>query len=480
MGIPVGQLSSKRRIVSASVALAIFLVLSSFFGNYLLAADARAGGLDVEWKVPLTKGFGEVLTTPDGLLIVRESGDLLRELDRNGTVLWEYSAVSCRDLSVASDGRVYFIEERPGSNNSVVCLFSNGSMNWRFETDRVVQDFQIGADGNIYFIEDPNTESILVCLTGDGLVAWGYAPATGELTTYPFLVLPNGNVLVRETIVRWGFIGNNQAGWVSSFDHLVSLSGKGKVLWETDILALTEVLGACQGPVVRGNDTVQLTFADNDTQTEVGLDDTGSIVWRAQSVHNAFPGVAGPSDIVYYLEVYEDQPWGYPSHLVSRISSWNASLGNLNFQVVLEGEAYGPMVMGDNASLFLINGELAKIGAGGEIVWHSDPYSNIRILDDDGNCGVLLGEGSKLTMIGGDGVKRWEYRLDSKVYAGILRADGSIVVMNDEYVISIDRPVLTTTMNYFVVLLAIDLFVTLMTLVRIADMVWPTSKARME
>ena len=52
--------------------------------------------------------------------------------------------------------------------------------------------------------------------------------------------------------------------------------------------------------------------------------------------------------------------------------------------------------------------------------------------------------------------------------------------MTNDYVISIHKPVLSTTMNYFVVLLAIDLFVKLMSVVRIVDMLWPKAKSRID
>lgn len=110
----------------------------------------------------------------------------------------------------------------------------------------------------------------------------------------------------------------------------------------------------------------------------------------------------------------------------------------------------------------------------------SDQQINRVKLDDDGNCGLLCADGSMLSMINGNGTELWQYHLDSSVEAGSLGHDGRIIVMTNDYAISIHKPVLSTTMNYFIVLLAIDLFVTLMSAVWIIDMIWPKSKAGVE
>lgn len=479
-----GHGSNKRRMILSAVALAIFLLLSSMLGNYLLAADARAGGLDVQWKVPLTTGFGMMLVALDGSIIVLENGDLIREIDRNGTVKWEYDAPRCRDLSTGSDGRVYFIEQRANSNDSITCLYSNGSLNWNFEAERSLYTVQIGADGNIYFMENPGSNSTLACLAPDGRLIWQYVPSQGDMTGSIPVVLADGTCLVRETTIEWNNTVRPEGGWVSTYDRLVSISSEGSVIWEKDLLNVTGSFGTCKGPFVLGNDTVQLLIVTNDTQTEVGLDSGGSIIWAIQNENGAFPGTIGPHNSVFYLEVYEDQPWGYPSHMASRITSVNASSGTLNYLKEMEGWTNGPLAMSDEASLFLINGELVKLGVNGSVLLNSghvlDSFPNNRILDDDGDCGLLMAEGSLIIKLDGNGVQTWKYRLDSRVIAGHLRDDGSVMVMTNDFAISIDRPVLTTTMNYFVVLLAIDLFVTLMTIVRFVDMIWPSSKARIE
>ncbi|HEY3419152.1 MAG TPA: hypothetical protein VGK23_01195 [Methanomassiliicoccales archaeon] len=475
-----GHGSDKRRLAATVVALAIFLMLTSFFGDYLITADAKAGGLDVEWKVPLTEGFDEMFTAPDGSIIVKEDGGLIRDIDRNGTVKWAYDTPLGRDLQIGMDGHIYLIEARPDSNNSIVCLLINGSLNWRFETDRLLQNIQIGQDGNIYFVEDIGTNSTLFCLTPDGTVAWGYVPVHRNLHNYPFVTLRDGNVMFRETVSEWNNTVRSEGSMVPSYDHLVSISANGKVVWDKDLLPMTQNLTMCDGPSVIGNDTLQFTLFFNDSKMQVGMDGDGSLIWSVTNSLMVIPAILGPNNTAYSLEVFQDQRWGLPSYPVSRINSQNTSTGILNYQKTFDGFAIGPLAMSDNASLFSIFGKMVKLGSDGSVLWNSSDwnlFSLNRILDDDGNCGLLVADESLITLIDGNGVQRWQYRLDSTVDAGHLRPDGSVIVMTDEYAMSIDRPVLTTTMNYFAVLLAIDLFVTLTTLVRIVDMIWP-SKTR--
>ena len=321
-------------------------------------------------------------------------------------------------------------------------------------------------------------------MTPDGLVAWEYRPVDGDVSGYPFIVLTDGNALVRDVVVNWSNSVRPEGSWVSTYDHLVSISRNGTIMWEKDILPLMGGSYLCEGPFLRGNSTPLLVFLENYTQKMVGLDHDGSIVWTNQYEHATFPGTAGPNNVVYYIDAYQDQAWGYPTHEVSRISSWNTSSGVMNWQKDFEGSVYGPLAMSDNASLFLLNGELVKIGSDGGIVWNSGifiySFSYTTILCDDGNCGLLIADGAWLRLIDGNGHQSWRFHLDSRVKAGSLGADGTIIVMSNDFVISIGHPVLTTTMNYFVVLLAIDLFVTLISIVSIADRMLPQKKVSSE
>ncbi len=479
-----GQRSNNRRMVLSAVGLAIFLILSSFIGSFLLAKDAKAGGLDVEWRVPLPNGFSQMLRAEDGSLIVKGDEGPIMNIDRNGTVIWSFDGGYSEDLSFGPEGNVYFVE-REGYNDSIYCLFINGTLNWRFETDKLFLDIHIGADGNIYFIENPGSDSVLVCLTSDGMVTWEYDPRIGDVSRYPFAVFSDGTVLVRNTEANWSISADNpRGGYITTVDELVSVSSNGTVMWTMDLLSETGDSGICVGPMITGNGTAQLVFTTNGTQTFVGLDRDGSVEWTFQCEHYATPGTAGPGDALYLIENYEDQPWGYPEHVVNRITSWNTANGTLNWQRVMEGWAYGPVAMCDNASIFILNGELVRLSSNGGVEWYSGFFiydlSRTTILDDDGNCGLLIASGSNLYKIESDGSRPWQYRLDSPVKAGVLGPDGSMMVITNGFVISIHKAVLTTTMNYFVVLLAIDLFVTLMSAVWMFDLMWPKDKARIE
>ena len=97
-----GHRSHRNRLVGTTVAVAIFLLMSAFIGNFLLAKNASAGGLDVEWKVPLPTGFAQMSMAPDGSIVVREAGGSLRDIDRNGMVKWEYNASGCLEMSMGA------------------------------------------------------------------------------------------------------------------------------------------------------------------------------------------------------------------------------------------------------------------------------------------------------------------------------------------------------------------------------------------
>jgi hypothetical protein len=141
------------------------------------------------------------------------------------------------------------------------------------------------------------------------------------------------------------------------------------------------------------------------------------------------------------------------------------------------------VAMGDSSSIFLLNGELVCYDSNGSLEWNAgqhQPVHPVAIPAGDGRSGLLFAEGSTLTMIDGHGAIRWQYQFDSPLESVSLGQNGSYVAMTQDFVISIHRPVLSTTMNYFVVLLAIDLFVALMSVVRMVDVVWPQSKARVD
>jgi outer membrane protein assembly factor BamB len=204
-------------------------------------------------------------------------------------------------------------------------------------------------------------------------------------------------------------------------------------------------------------------------------------MWVYHREHLGHKGAEGSGNRLFMVENYEDQPWGTPTHYMTNISCWNTSTGKLIWQITREGSAEGPEAIGENSSVFLINDDLVCYDSNGSLEWNAGQYlvrSPVSIPEKGGRCGLLFADDSSLMMIDGDGVRQWQYQFDSSVESSLPGQNGSYIAITSDYVISIHKPVLSTTMNYFVVLLAIDLFVTLMSIVRMVDMIWPQSKSQ--
>jgi len=96
------------------------------------------------------------------------------------------------------------------------------------------------------------------------------------------------------------------------------------------------------------------------------------------------------------------------------------------------------LALSENGSLFLVTGELMKFGPNGTIEWHSNFFASdyqaraTRILDADNDCGILCSQDTTLSMINGDGVRTWEFTLDSPAQAGFIGHEGRILVVTNE------------------------------------------------
>jgi len=295
--------------MASTVVIAIFLILSAFIGNFLLAKDASAGGLDVEWKVPLPAGFQQMLVASDGSLVVKGNGGPIEDIDQNGTVKWAFGASNSFDLNLGADGAVYFLQCDTNGNNSVVSLFSNGTPNWRYDSSRTIRNIQVGSDGNIYFVENPGPNSILVCLTKDGTEAWQTASDGSDLADNPIAIFGDGTVLARSTVHNWSKMADGSIDYVITEVRLTAISSNGNVRWKQIYPTAENYYTDCEGPAITGNATLQVIFTDNSTQTVLCIRSDGSTGWESQDEHHAFPGTLGPGNVVYHIENYQDQPW---------------------------------------------------------------------------------------------------------------------------------------------------------------------------
>ncbi len=304
---------NRRRIAASAVMLAIFLVGSSFLGSFLLTKEANAGGLDVEWKVALPDGLKQTMTAKDGSFIVQGNEGMIQDIARNGTVLWAHDAGDCRDLSLGPNGDLFYIEITTNGTQSVDCLLPNGTLNWRFEP-HLLRDIQVGSDGNVYLTEPSAQVTHLICLTPERMVAWIYTSVGQDLSVYPLAIMANGTVAFRSVMSNWSTSLSPEGSFVITEDNLISLSSTGTVQWKKDILSEAGNFTSCDGPTVDANGTLQLFFQKDGSQTAIGLNADGSERWVDQKDHSAFPGTDGPTDRLYLVENYEDQPWGYPVH----------------------------------------------------------------------------------------------------------------------------------------------------------------------
>jgi hypothetical protein len=153
---------------------------------------------------------------------------------------------------------------------------------------------------------DPGSHGLLDVHNG------GKGPVTVSLA-----IMGDGTVLVRSTMSNWSNTVHPEGSFVTTEDYLISLSNTGSVQWKKDILSEIGNYTYCNGPMIDANGTLQLVFRSGNSQTAVGLNNDGSTRWVDHEDHLAFPGTEDPGNIMYLVENYDDQPWGYPTHPIS-------------------------------------------------------------------------------------------------------------------------------------------------------------------
>jgi hypothetical protein len=456
----------------------MLLVFSSLLGNFLLAKDASAGGMDVEWKIPLPNGFQKMLVVSDGSILVADEKGTIQEIGLDGTVRWAFNSSHPDDLVLGASDRLYFIE-RSLDQDTVECLYPNGTVFWSMVSDVPVSELRLGQNGDVYLVEQRNNYSCLVCLNGDGFYKWIYAPEGGLNN---FLLLDDGTVIARNTVSVWNATYNVFGGVVTISDNLTAISDDGTILWERDILENTNpALEYLAGPFFGPNSTIDLRLTHTNGSmniTEFDLDGRNVPVVQGDQF-SRYSCIQGKVILVI-------DNWQQPSpdggfQVYSRITAWNADTGVLNWQRVQKGWASIYDSTSENGTVIWMNGSISQIGPAGETVCSvTDAQRQWNVLGYDENGFLLTDDHSTITRTGVNGDPIWKLGFDSRVEAGSLGPKGEIIVATSDYVVSIHKPVLSTTMNYFVVLLAIDLFVTLMYVVSIVDRMWPRSSARTE
>ena len=241
--------------------VAVLLVASSLLGNFLLAKDASAGGMDVDWKVPLPNGFQKMLVVSDGSIIVADEKGVIQEMGLDGTVKWEFNSSHSDNYELGASDNLYFIERSP-DQDTVECLYPNGTVFWSMVSDVPVSELRLGENGDVFLLEQRNNYSCLVCLNADGFYKWIFAPEGG---ISQLLILNNGTVIVRQTLSVWNDTYNVFGGAVMISDNLTAISDDGTVLWKKDILMKTNPsMEYLAGPFLGPNATIELRLTHLD------------------------------------------------------------------------------------------------------------------------------------------------------------------------------------------------------------------------
>jgi hypothetical protein len=459
---------NRRGLAVSTLFVAVLLISSSLIGNFLLAKDASAGGMDVEWRVPLPDGYKQMQQAPDGSFVVSDDEGPILDVDRNGTVRWTYNSSHAESVIIGETGLIYFID-RNNDQDTVVCLHPNGTESWDLVSDVPVSEIRLGHNGDIYLTELRNNYTCLICLNGAGFYKWMFAPEGG---VGMFLVLNDGTAIVRNVMMVWNITQNGMGEYVRAVDNLTAISNGGSILWSIDLMADTYPFEFCRGPYLGPNSTIDLYLSSSNGTTDIReLDRDGrSVPVEQGSQFTRYSSTQG--NVVYVIDVRSD---------VSQVTSWNLTTGSLIWKMEEGGLLSITELPYGKGTVLQTNGNRTLIDSTGEAVWNITGVPDKWELLDYNEDGLLLSDGKgTIGRIDSSGGVIWEFGLDSSVNAGSLGLDGRVIVLTDDYLISIHRPVLSTTMNYFIVLLAIDLFITLMILVRTIDMLWPMSRAKIE
>lgn len=154
---------------------------------YLVTRDKSLHALNsdgsIKWKLFEDNGFWsgesgpEILFSPDGATIyVGGYSNGLYAVDVSGIVKWKNMQVKngfSQSRTIDNQGNIYAHLQ----NDTIVSLFSDGSVRWKNTVIRNSDNYTIDYDGNIYTTGNLSSDSAsfrLFCLSYNGILKWSY------------------------------------------------------------------------------------------------------------------------------------------------------------------------------------------------------------------------------------------------------------------------------------------------------------------
>lgn len=151
----------------------------------IYAIDATSG--ELRWSYPV---FGKVYTpaAKSGMVFAASFDNYIYALDFNGNLKWTHNTGS----SISSPPVVYDNRLYGGFDRNIYAIFiSNGSLNWKYTTDGIIESTPSIAQGVVYVGSNDNNLYALDAENKD--LIWKYS-TQGSLSSSPSVI--KGNVLI--------------------------------------------------------------------------------------------------------------------------------------------------------------------------------------------------------------------------------------------------------------------------------------------
>ena len=209
-----------------------------YFGDFDRYLYAMFPDGTLKWKY---KTDGWIWSTPaltsDGTIYIGTLENSFYAINPNGTLKWKYDAkasITSSSPAISKDGLIYFgtlgNPEKDGCK--IICLNSNGSKNWEYQTGyKITSSPAIADDGTIYI---GSGDSYLYALNPNGSLRWRFN--TGDIVkSHPA-------------------IGDDGTIYFDSFDdYLYALNSDGSLKWK-----YTGVGSGAAGPAIDENGIIYI------------------------------------------------------------------------------------------------------------------------------------------------------------------------------------------------------------------------------
>ncbi len=293
------------------------------------------GSIAHQWSYPRGHAWHYAEMLPDGRLLVVDKNHAVIELDRNGTLVWEYPTIAHHDIARLPDGNTYVVSGRnrvaPALTDSrellcdcVLEVTPDGETAWAWYAEDHADQLGIAtplpedypfddwphintceilpdsptarkdirfAPGNLLMC-GRIIHTVFVVDRGSGDVAWHWGQ--GEVIgPHMPTMLPNGNLLIYDN----GYLQGNNRGFsrVIELDPLTE-----EIVWEYRADPPASFFSPSRGSAERlSNGNHLIAESDSGRLFEVAPD--GRIVWELQ---NELRGPNGNVDPIYRVKPY--------------------------------------------------------------------------------------------------------------------------------------------------------------------------------